>query len=438
MQTSLRGIAEKSALHKDHRFQNLMRLIDAGMLYESWRFLNRKSAPGVDRVTYWQYGERLAEHVAELVERVKKGLYRTKLVLRRFIPKPGRKIRPLGIPATEDKLLQTAVARILEAIYEPIFKACSFGYRPKRGARDAVKEISTKLQFGGFNYIVEADIRGFFDAIDHEKLMEMLKEKIDDKPFLGLIKKWLKAGVLEEGMVIDPTAGTPQGGIVSPILANIYLHYALDEWYEEVVKAHCGQAYYCRYADDFIGAFQNQRDAQRFYEVLGKRLGKFGLTLAENKTRIIRFSRLHREDKAMFEFLGFEFRWGISRAGKPQLLKRTSRKKYRNSLRNFDRWCRENIHLRMTDFFEKLNAKLRGYYNYYGIIGNYKSLASFYQRAMRLLFKRLNRRSQRKSYTWSGFSELLKHFRIEKPRIMEKKWHRQLEWSFEGQKHLSE
>lgn len=430
MQTSLRGIAGKTALHKDHRFQNLMRLIDAGMLYGCWKILNRKSAPGVDRVTYWQYGERLTDHIVDLVERVKGGLYRAKLVLRRFIPKPGGKTRPLGIPATEDKLLQTAVAKILEAIYEPIFKESNFGYRPKLGALDAIKEVSAKLQFGGFNYIVEADIKGFFDAIDHEKLMEMLKKKIDDKPFQGLIRKWLKAGVLEEGLVIDPITGTPQGGIVSPILANIYLHYTLDEWFEEVVKAHCGQAYYCRYADDFIGAFQHQRDAERFYEVLGKRLGKFGLTLAEEKTRIIRFSRLHMEDKAMFEFLGFEFRWGTNRAGKAQLLKRTSRTKYRNSIRNFDEWCREKIHLRMTDFFRELNAKLRGYYNYYGIIGNFRSLASFYYRAMRILFKRLNRRSQRKSYTWTGFNELLKYFRIEKPRITEKKWPKQLKLAF--------
>jgi group II intron reverse transcriptase/maturase len=430
MQTSLRGIAEKSALHKDHRFQNLMGLIDAGLLYWCWKFLNRKSVPGVDRVTYWQYGEKLTDHVANLVERVKGGWYRTKLVLRRFIPKPGGRPRPLGIPATEDKLLQTAVAKILEAIYEPIFKAGSFGYRPNRGALDAIKEVSLKLQFGGFNYIVEADIRGFFEAIDHTVLIEMLKKKIDDRSFLGLIRKWLKAGVLEEGQVIDPVTGTPQGGTVSPILANIYLHYALDEWFEEVVKAHCGQAYFCRYADDFICAFQNQKDAERFYKVLGKRLEKFGLALAEEKTRIIRFSRLHREDKALFEFLGFEFRWGTSRAGKPQLRKRTSRKRHRNSIRNFGEWCRKNINLRMTDFFSKLNAKLRGYYHYYGVIGNFKSLASFYYRAMKILFKRLNRRSQRKSYTWMGFNELLKYFRIEKPRITEKKLPKQLEMAF--------
>jgi len=430
MQTSLQRIAEKSALHGEHRFQNLMGLIGAGMLYWCWKLLNRKSAPGVDLVTYWQYGEKLRDNVTNLVERVKGGWYRAKLVLRRFIPKPGGKLRPLGIPATEDKLLQTAVAKILEAIYEPIFKAGSFGYRPKRGALDAIKEVSSRLQFGGFNYIVEADIRGFFDAIDHRQLIEMLKKKIDDNAFLGLIWKWLKAGVLVEGMVIDPITGTPQGGIVSPILANIYLHYVLDEWFEEVVKVRCGQAYYCRYADDFICAFQNRRDAERFYDVLGKRLGKFGLTLAEEKTRIIRFSRLHMEDKAMFEFLGYEFRWGTNRAGKPQLMRRTSRKRHRNSIKRFGEWCRENINLRMTDFFRKLNAKLRGYYNYYGVIGNYKSLASFYYQTMRILFKRLNRRSQRKSYTWHGFNELLKYFRIEKPRITEKNLPKQLKMAF--------
>jgi group II intron reverse transcriptase/maturase len=392
--------------------------------------MNRKSAPGVDRVTFWQYGERLTDNVTNLVDRVKGGWYRAKLVLRRFIPKTGGKLRPLGIPATEDKLLQTAVAKILEAIYEPIFLTGSFGYRPKRGALDAVKDVSRTLQFGGYQYIVEADIRGFFDAIDHMLLMEMLMKKIDDMPFLGLIRKWLKAGVLDEGRVIDPVTGTPQGGIVSPILANIYLHHVLDEWFEEVVKAHCGQAYYCRYADDFICAFQSQRDAERFFNVLGKRLGKFGLVLAEEKTRILRFSRLYMEDKAMFEFLGFEFRWGKSDAGKPVLKRRTSRKRHRNSLKNFNQWCRENTNLRMTELFGKLNAKLRGYYNYYGVIGNFNSLLSFYNQALGILFNRLNRRSQRKSYTWEGFSMLLKYFRIEKPRITEKKLPRQLELVF--------
>ncbi len=213
MQTSLRGIAEKSALHKEHRFQNLMILITAGFLLCCWKKLNKKSAPGVDRVTARQYGENLECNIAKLVESVKGGWYRAKLIFRRFIPKPGGKLRPLGIPVTSDKLLQMAVTMILEAIFESIFLTCSFGYRPHTGALNAIKELSFQLQFRGYNYIVEADIRSFFDSINHDLLMEMLSNKIDDKPFLRLIIKWLKAGVLEEGKVIDPVTGTPQGGL---------------------------------------------------------------------------------------------------------------------------------------------------------------------------------------------------------------------------------
>lgn len=422
MQTSLQRIAEKSALQKEYRFQNLMILLTAGFLHWCWKRLNKKSAPGVDRVTAWQYGENLEGNIAKLVESVKGGWYRAKLILRRFIPKPGGKLRPLGIPATSDKLLQTAVTMILEAIYEPIFLACSFGYRPHLGALDAIKELSYHLQFRGYNYIVEADIKGFFDNINHNLLMEMLSKKIDDKPFLRLIIKWLKAGVLEECKVINPVTGTPQGGIISPILANIYLHYVLDEWFEEVVKVHCrGEVYLCRYADDFVCTFQYEDDARRFYKALGLRLEKFGLSLAEEKTRIMRFSRLHMEDRTCFEFLGFEFRWGKNRAGIPQVLRRTSKKKYENSLKRFSEWCKSNRNMRMTELFYKLNSKLRGYYNYYGVRGNYDSMASFFYHAIRLLFKWLNRRSQRKSYTWTGFMELLKHFGIAKPRITEKK-----------------
>ena len=422
MPTSLQRIAEKSALHKEHRFQNLMILLTAGFLLWCWMKLNKKSAPGVDRVTAWQYKENLEGNIAKLAESVKGGWYRAKLVLRRFISKGGGRLRPLGIPATSDKLLQRAATMILEAIYESIFLTCSFGYRPHIGALDAIKELSDQLQFRGYNYVVEADIKSFFDNINHDLLMEMLSKKINDKPFLRLIRKWLKAGVLEEGKVINPLTGTPQGGIISPILANIYLHYVLDEWFEEVVKAHCrGEVYLCRYADDFVCLFQYEDDARRFYKALGMRLEKYGLSLAEDKTRMIRFSRLHMEDKTWFEFLGFEFRWGTNRAGKPQVLKRTSKKKFRNSLKDFLKWCKSNRNMRMTELFYKLNAKLRGYYNYYGVRGNYDSLSSFFYHAVNILFKWLNRRSQRKSYKWVGFAELLKHFRIAKPRITEKK-----------------
>jgi group II intron reverse transcriptase/maturase len=263
MQTSLRGIAEKAALHKTYRFRNLFGLLNVGFLLWCWNFLNKKSASGIDRVTASQYSADLKGNVTRLVERVKGLAYRAKLILRRFIPKPDGKQRPLGIPATEDKLLQTGVSKILEAIYEQDFLPSSFGYRPGVGALDAVRDLSNHLQFRGYNFLVEADIKSFFDKIEHDKLLEMLRKRIDDKPFLGLIQKWLKAGILEKDMVIHPITGTPQGGTVSPILANIYLHYALDTWFEEVVKRHChGVSYICRYADDFVCAFQYEDDAE--------------------------------------------------------------------------------------------------------------------------------------------------------------------------------
>jgi RNA-directed DNA polymerase len=422
MPTSLRRIAEKSALRKEHRFQNLVNELTPQYLTWCWGQLNKKAAPGVDKVTVREYGKNLSENIADLWGRLKRGAYRAKLIARRFIPKTGGKQRPLGLPATEDKVLQTGVAKMLEAIYEPDFRDCSFGYRPHIGPKNAVKELSKRLQYGKFNYIVEADIRSFFDSIDHEILLEMLTKRIDDRKFLGLIRKWLKAGILEkDGKITDPVTGTPQGGIVSPVLANIYLHYALDEWFEDVVKLHCrGQIKLVRYADDFVCAFQCRDDAERFYKVLGKRLEKFGLSLAEEKTRIIYFSRFKVKDNKRFDFLGFEYRWGKDRRQRPLVKLRTSRKKYRASLKSFSEWCRKNRHLRLTELFKKLNLKLRGHYNYYGVIGNFESLSDFFYHAMRILFKWLNRRSQRKSFNWKGFNELLKHFRPERPRITEK------------------
>ena len=422
MQTILRGIAEKSARQTTHRFQNLINLLTVGFLISCFKYLNKNSAPGVDGVDPKRYGLNLKQNVEDLVERLKRGRYRAKFILRRFIPKSGGKLRPLGIPVIEDKLLQTAVTKILAAIFEPIFLACSFGYRPKVGALDAVKDLSRSLQFNGYHHIVEADIRGFFDNIRHDKLMEMLSEKIDDKPFLRLIRKWLKAGVLEKGMVIDPITGTPQGGIISPMLANIYLHYALDAWFEEVVKKYCrGRAYLCRYADDFVCAFQFQDDAERFYAELELRLEEFGLSLATEKTRIVRFSSFHLKDKSSFDFLGFEFRWSLSRKLKPQVKRRTSRKNLRESRKKVDEWCRKSRRMKMSLVLRKFKEKLRGYYNYYGVIGNFKSLAALYYYAVRSLFKWMNRRSQRKSYSWKGFIELLKIYENPRPRIMEQR-----------------
>ncbi len=250
-------------------------------------------------------------------------------------------------------------------------------------------------------------------------MIELLEQRIEDKLFLRLIRKWLKAGVLEpDGTVINPEKGSPQGGIVSPILANIYLHYALDVWFEETVRKHCrGAVYLCRYADDFVCAFELEADAERFYRVLGERLAKYGLEVAEEKTNLIRFSLRKWKESGTFEFLGFEFRLGLSRWRKPVLKRRTAQKKYRASLANLLDWCRKNCRLPKEKLFAKLNSKLRGYYNYYGIRGNFKSLHNFLHQAKRILFKVLNRRSQRRGYNWKGFAELLRVFKLRRPRI---------------------
>ncbi len=421
MPTSLRGIADKAAKHKKYRFRNLFGMLNVHFLMYCWNFLNPKASPGVDKVDTRKYENNLVENVKNLVDAVKGGWYRAKLVLRKYIPKINGKMRPLGIPAVADKLLQTGVSMILNAIYEADFLICSYGYRKGVGALNAVRDLSAALRTGRYKYIVEADIKGFFDNISHDWLMKMLELRIDDKPFLRLIRKWLKAGVLDtNGDVINPEAGTPQGGSVSPILANVYLHYALDIWFEKVVKAHCrGQAVMWRYADDFVCAFEFKEDAEWFYQELGPRLKKFELELAEDKTNLIQFiPEANRGPKPSFDFLGFEFRWGLSRWGKPTLKRRTSRKKYMASLANFRAWSKENRSLPLRLLFGKLNSKLRGYYNYFGLRCNSESLWDFLYQIERILFKWINRRSQRKSYNWKGFNQLLEGFKVPRPRIV--------------------
>ena len=365
------------------------------------------------------YAANLLPNIEQLVQQVKDKTYRAKLVLRKYIPKTDGECRPLGIPALADKLLQTGVAKILEAIYEQDFLNCSFGYRPGRSVHKAIKDLSRALRTGVYHHIVEADIKSFFNTIDHELLLEMLTKRIDDKPFLNLIRKWLKAGILEtDGQVRHPVTGTPQGGVVSAILANIYLHYVIDVWFEETVQKHCiGQVYYCRYADDFVCAFQNANDAKRFYEALSQRLACYGLQVAEDKTRMIEFSHCKVRAKTKFDFLGFEFRWGVNRWRQPTLKRRTSRDKLQASLATFKVWFRQFSGLPKKILFAKLNRKLRGYYQFYGIRGNSKSLSSFAYRVGQLFYKWLNRRSQRKSYNVVGFKALIKDFELIKPRI---------------------
>ena len=424
MQTSLQGIEQKAKQNKEHKFTNLYRLLNQQALGYSWKSINKKASAGVDKITAKEYAKNLNGNIKDIVDALKNKKYHAKLVKRVEIPKGNGKVRPLGIPSVSDKILQNAVSMILKAIYEPEFLKSSYGYRPNVGAGMAVKDLSKELQFGRYGYIVEADIKGFFDNIDHDWLVKMLEYKINDKAFIGLIKKWLKAGILDvDGLVKHPITGCPQGGCVSPILSNIYLHYVLDLWFEKIVKSRAvGEAYICRYADDFVCAFRYKEDAEKFYNVLPKRLSKFGLELSIEKTNIISFSRF-REEKLSFEFLGFEYRWGSSLQGKDIVKRRTSRKKLRQSISNMNDWCKSNRSKRLISIIKEINSKLRRYYNYYGIIGNSKSLNDFYRITMRTLYKWLNRRSQRRSFNWIQFKKMIKRYGVLAPRITESKNH---------------
>jgi len=420
MQTTMQGISNKAKLKPKHRFQNLYRILNEEMLEKAFYKLKNGKAAGVDKISKSAYKVDLKENISEVVEQLKRKSYKAKLVKRVYIPKEKNKKRPLGIPAVSDKLLQTLVAEILTAIHEEDFYPNSYGYRRGKGATDAVKDLSKELQYGNYKYIVEADIKGFFDNMKHEWIENMLKLRIDDKAFIRLIKKWLKAGILEEdGKVIHPETGSPQGGVVSPVIANIYLHYALDNWFEKVVKKNSrGKVYLCRYADDFVCAFQHKEDAERFYRVLSRRLEKFGLEVAAEKTRILQFDRDDSKGNRKFNFLGFEFRWGKTRKGKMGIKRRTSTKKQRKALADFTEWCRKIGSMTKKEIFKTLNSKLRGHYNYYGIIGNYKSMGVFYYKAIRILFKWMKRKSFKGRLNWKKFKFYLKVYEVMKPRIV--------------------
>lgn len=427
-QTSLRGIAIKAKANPKHRFQNLYRNLNARLLMDCWKDLNKQAASGVDKITAEIYQEDLVANILALEKRLKQKRYRAKLVRRCYIPKDNGKERPLGIPALEDRLLQSACARMLSLIFEADFAETSYGYRPNRSAKDAIDDLQFNLQFGKYGYVVEADIRGFFDNIDHDWLLQMLRERIDDAAFLNLIRKWLKAGILDtDGQILHPESGTPQGGIVSPVLANIYLHFGLDLWFLKRVKAHCrGEAFILRYADDFICAFRYREDAERFYRELPDRLGKFNLSIAPEKTNMMRFSRFHPGMDRRIVFLGFETYWMKDRDGNVKVQQRTSRKKLQGACKRIKDWIKTNRHLMGASFIEALNRKLQGHYNYYNVPGNLKSQWRFYNWAVDCAFKWLNRRGgKRKSFTWKVFANAIDRLGIAKPKlVMSNRQHR--------------
>jgi len=419
--TFLRAIAEKASRNKRHRFGGLYRWLNKDVLRRCFYLLRKDAASGVDGVTFSAYEEHLEKNLEQLVGRLKRKAYRARLVRRKYIPKGNGKMRPLGIPILEDKLLQMAVTQMLLAIYEMDFLPCSYGYRPGVSAHNALKDLSKELQFGGHHFVVEADIKGFFDNIQWEWLEQMLEQRINDGALIKLIGKWLRAGILEEdGEVIHPQTGTPQGGVISPVLANIYLHYVLDLWFEKTVKPkHQGRSRLIRYADDFVASFEYRHEAITFEEALQGRLAKFGLELAADKTKTLRFGHNGGPHNGRFDFLGFEFSWGTDRKGRPNVQRRTATKKHLAVMQRIKDWVKEHRDLKLSRMMQTLKAKLQGTWNYYGLIGNYRRMQLVYDAACRALFKWLNRRSQRRSLTWATLNRILKRFQIPRPRIVE-------------------
>jgi group II intron reverse transcriptase/maturase len=434
-QTFLRAIAEKAHTKKNHRFGDLYRWLNRDVLRQCFYQLRKDAASGVDRVTFQEYEQNLEGNLEDLEGRLKRKGYRARLVRRKYIPKGNGKLRPLGIPVLEDKLLQVAVTQILLAIYEEDFLPCSYGYRPGVSAHDAVKALTDELQFGGHQFVVEADIKGFFDHIRWDWLDRMLAQRIADGAIMNLIRKWLRAGILEEdGKVIHPQTGTPQGGVISPVLANIYLHYVLDLWFERVVKPkQRGRCRMIRYADDFVACFAYRHEADAFEKGLAKRLAKFGLELAADKTKTLRFGSNGGPYNGRFDFLGFEFYWENDRQDRPRVKRRTATKKHLAALQRMREWVKTQRNQKLRPMMKTLKAKLQGTWNYYGVIGNSRRMQLLYDATCRALYKWLNRRSQRKSLTWPGVNRLLARFQVPRPRIVEKKGVRmpcQLDLSF--------
>ncbi|MGF7059950.1 group II intron reverse transcriptase/maturase [Brassicibacter mesophilus] len=419
LQTSLYGIERKATRDKNHKFQNLYRLLNRYNLSEAWRHVNKRAAYGIDKKTAKEFQINLEKEIKELEKELINRRYKSKLIKRIHIEKPNGGKKSLGLPVVRDKLLQTLCKKILEAIYEPIFTESRNGYRRNRGAKKAVKDLGKELNFGRYGYVVEADIKGFFDNMSHAWIIKMLEEKIADKQFIRLIKKWLKAGVMtEENKVQKPTKGTPQGGVISPILANIYLHYALDIWFEKIVKSQAeGQSMIISYADDFVCAFQYKRDAEKFMISLERRLKKFNLELSKEKTRLVKFTRFKKKENGSFDFLGFTYRWEKSRKGKDIITHKTSVKKFKESIETMKKWIKEHRNCRLRKMIDMINVKLRGYYNYYGVIGNWKSIWKLNNIINNLLYKWLNRRSQRRSFNYVEFKEKMNLYNLQKPFI---------------------
>ena len=420
----------RKAERTDKKVQNLASYINETVLKAIHQQMDGKKAHGIDNVTKADYALNLESNIENLVERMKSGRYKPNPIRRAYIPKEGSntKKRPLGISCYEDKLVETAIAQILTQVYEPKFYNESYGFRPNRNCHQAVREVIEDIQYRKTNYVVEADIRSFFDTLEHNWLMKFLAHDIADQRFLDLIERFLKAGIMEKGKYLESTEGAPQGGGASPILANVYLHYVLDNWFDVIVKRQCeGQCYLIRYCDDFVCCFQNKEEAEVFYQRLQERFNKYGLELAMEKTKILEFGRFAKENRwkrgmgrpETFDFLGFTFYCGTDgKGGFFRCRVKTSKKRFRSKVKAMKEWIKRNRHKRLEYIFKTINAKLRGHYQYYGVTDNTREVKKFQYITKWLLFKWLNRRSQKRSYTAEAFFEgLLRTYPILEPSI---------------------
>lgn len=422
METFLAKIAKVVRERPKEKLTSLAHFINVDTLRAAHYGQDGRKAVGVDAVTKAEYEENLEANLIDLVARMKRQAYKPQPVRRAYIRKEGTsKLRPLGIPAYEDKLVQSVLADILNAIYEEIFLPFSIGFRPKRGCLTALRLLNRVIEGNKVSYIVDADIKGFFDNVDHEWLLKFLKHRIADTNILRLIQRFLRAGVMENGRVSETMLGTPQGGIISPICANIYLHYVLDLWFKGVVRKQCtGDAHIVRYADDFVCCFEHKEDAVMFYELLKERLANFGLQVAEEKTKIVRFGRSGSGDDehpGTFDFLGFTHFCGKSKTGNFRIKRKTAKKKLRSSLMRVKAWLKLHMHDPLKELIAALNAKLKGYYGYYGITDNHPSLSLFYSQVNRMLKRALGRRSQRGFLCEEKLKLILNRFPLAQPRI---------------------
>lgn len=413
-------IANRARSYPNEALTNLHDFIDEGLLHLSFEELNKKAASGVDGETWVSYGEKRIERIPALLSGFKSGQYRAPNIRRVYIPKGEGAYRPLGIPTVEDKVLQKAVTDVLTPVYEQIFHPTSFGFRPGKSQHQALEMLYKEVSFKNKRYIIDADMQNYFGSINHHCLREFLDQRIKDGVIRKMIDKWLKAGVLENGQITYPTSGSPQGGTISPLLSNVYLHYVLDEWFIKQIQPMLkGESFLLRFADDFLLGFTNKSAAMRVMEVLPRRLGKYGLTLHPEKTRLIDLEEGEGQQRDTFDFLGFTHYMSKSRKGTTILKRKTSRKKFSATLKRLDEWLKFNRHMGVRELILQLNQKLRGHYGYYGITFNSRKLKSYYEQATRTLHKWLNRRGGKQTaWNWDKVTKLTKEWMpLLKPKI---------------------